>query len=333
MSCACSVCILHISGFTCTSFKMNFTPLDPQFLLDRLRPPSGPARIVLDTDTFNEIDDQFAVVYALLSPERISVEALHAAPFHNPRSLGPADGMEKSYEEIHRLLARLHDVVIPGEAFVKRGSTEWLPTDRRPVRSIAADDLIERAMAAPLEDPLYVVAIGAITNVASALLLEPKIRHRIVLLWLGGHARHWPDTREFNLRQDPAASRVVLDCGVPLVRFPCMGVVSHLHTTLPEMAAHVKGRGAIGDYLFQIYSEYHADQFAYSKQIWDLAPLGWLVDPEWAQMEIVSSPRLSDAITWEFDEGRHPVSCARHVDRDGIFRDLFEKLDTAASDR
>ncbi len=310
---------------------MDFEPLDPKFLLDRLRPPSGKVRIVLDTDTFNEIDDQFAVVYALLSPELMDVEALHAAPFHNSRSSGPGDGMEKSFEEILRLLARLPSVDSSKEGFVRRGSTEWLPSNRKPVESEAAFDLIERALASPPDDPLYVVAIGAITNVASALLLEPEIRRRIVLLWLGGHARHWPDTREFNLRQDPGASRVVLDSGVPLVRFPCMGVVSHLHTTQPEMAEHVKGQGAIGDYLFQIYSSYHADQFAYSKQIWDLAPLGWLVNPSWAQMELVSSPRLTDSITWEFDESRHTVSCARHIDRDGIFRDLFSKLDLAAS--
>lgn len=310
---------------------MGFTPLDSQFLLDRLRPPSGPVRIVLDTDTYNEIDDQFAVVYALLSSERMEVEALHAAPFHNSRSSSPGDGMEKSYEEIQRLLARLPAIDSSREGFVRRGSTEWLPCDGTPVESEATSDLIERAMSSSLDDPLYVIAIGAITNVASALLLEPEIRRRIVLLWLGGHARHWPDTREFNLRQDPAASRVVLDCGVPLVRFPCMGVVSHLHTTQPEIAEHVKGRGAIGDYLFQIYNEYHADQFAYSKQIWDLAPLGWLVNPKWAQMELVSSPRLTDTISWEFDESRHTVSCARYVDRDGIFRDLFTKLNLAAS--
>ena len=312
---------------------MHFPPLDPQFLLDRLQPPSGPVRIVLDTDTYNEIDDQFAVVYALLSPERIKVEALHAAPFHNRRSSGPGDGMEKSFEEIQRLLARLPGVDATQEAFVKRGSTSWLPNSGAPVESDATVDLIERAMASPPEDPLYVVAIGAITNVASALLLEPEIRSRIVLVWLGGHARHWPDTREFNLRGDPAASRVVLDCGVPLVRFPCMGVVSHLHTTLPEMAEHVQGKGAIGDYLFQIYIDYHDDHFAYSKQIWDLAPLGWLVNPDSADMEIVSSPRLTDSITWAFEESRHRVSCARYVDRDGILRDLFAKLDLAASRR
>lgn len=45
---------------------------------DRLRlltPPTGKVRAVLDTDTFNEIDDQFAVVQMLLSPERIDLEA------------------------------------------------------------------------------------------------------------------------------------------------------------------------------------------------------------------------------------------------------------------
>ena len=207
------------------------------------------------------------------------MEALHAAPFHNSRSSGPGDGMEKSFEEIHRLLARLPSIDMPRDAFVMRGSTKWMTDSETPVESDATADLIERALASPLDDPLYVVAIGAITNVASALLLEPAIRQHIVLLWLGGHARHWPDTREFNLRQDPVSSSIVLDCGVPLVRFPCMGVVSHLHTTLPEMTAHVMGKGAIGDYLYQIYCDYHADQFAYSKQIWDLAPLAWLVNP------------------------------------------------------
>jgi purine nucleosidase len=61
-------------------------------------------RMVLDTDTYNEIDDQFALVHALLSPQRVQLEAIYAAPFHNDRSRGPGDGMHKSFEEIHRML-------------------------------------------------------------------------------------------------------------------------------------------------------------------------------------------------------------------------------------
>ena len=64
--------------------------------------------MVLDTDTYNEIDDQFALVYALLCPEKLNVEAVYAAPFTNDRSTRPGDRMEKSYEEILRLLERLH---------------------------------------------------------------------------------------------------------------------------------------------------------------------------------------------------------------------------------
>ena len=60
----------------------------------RLDPPSGPVRMVLDTDTYNEIDDQFALAYALLSPERLDVEAVYAAPFTASRSSGPGDGMQ-----------------------------------------------------------------------------------------------------------------------------------------------------------------------------------------------------------------------------------------------
>ena len=79
-------------------------------------------RMVLDTDAFNEIDDQFAVAYALLAKDRISLEALYAAPFFNSNSSGPADGMEKSYEELIQILKRLGQE--PG-GLVFRGSSSY----------------------------------------------------------------------------------------------------------------------------------------------------------------------------------------------------------------
>ena len=117
-------------------------------------------------------------------------------------------------------------------------------------------------------DPLYIVSIGAITNVASALLLEPKIAENVIVVWLGGHAFHWPDTREFNLKQDVNAAQVIFDCGVPVVLIPCQGVASHLITTLSEMEKHIKGYGKIGDYLYEIFEELHDDHFAFSRVIW-----------------------------------------------------------------
>ena len=41
---------------------MNFPTLTHAQLLERLAPPSDKVRVVLDTDTYNEVDDQFAVI-------------------------------------------------------------------------------------------------------------------------------------------------------------------------------------------------------------------------------------------------------------------------------
>ena len=140
------------------------------------------------------------------------------------------------------------------------------------MESDAARDLIAKAMARSVEDePLYVVAIGAITNVASAILLEPEIIRRIVVVWLGGNAFHWPNTYEFNLWQDVQAARVIFDCGVPLVQIQVMGVCSHLHTTIPEIERYVAGQGAIGDYLGGDCQELPRRSFRWSKVIWDIA--------------------------------------------------------------
>ena len=82
--------------------------------------------------------------------------------------------------------------------------------------------------------------------------MKPEIIERIVVVWLGGHALNWPHTREFNLKQDVPAAQLVFDCGVPMVMLPCMGVTSHLQTTIAELEAYVSGQGEIGDYLVEI---------------------------------------------------------------------------------
>ena len=303
---------------------MNFPKLSDSLRLARLQPPTGQVRMVLDTDTYNEVDDQFALVHALLSPERLRVEAIYAAPYYNNRSSGPADGMEKSYEEIHRLLEKLQ---WPTRDFVYRGATAYLDPHLQPQESAAARDLIARALASPDDDPLYVVAIGAITNVATAVLLEPKIIEKIVVVWLGGHALHWPHTREFNLKQDVPAARLLFDCGVPFVLIPCMGVVSHLHTTIPELEAYVAGRGAIGDYLVEIVKGYHDDHRGWSKVIWDISTIAYLLNERWTPSHLVHSPVLTDQVTWSVDQSRHLIRYVHFIERDPIFSDLFTKLE------
>jgi inosine-uridine nucleoside N-ribohydrolase len=305
---------------------MVFPSIADGVRLERLNPPKEKVRMVLDTDTYNEIDDQFAVTYALLSPEKLDVEALYAAPFHNPRSSGPADGMEKSYQEILRLLDRLS---IAPDGLVHKGSTAFLENDEEPQTSDAADDLIRRAHRSG-DGPLYVVSIGAITNIASAILKDPGIIEKIVVVWLGGQPSRWPIASEFNLSQDIHAARVMLNSGVPLVLTPCLGVASHLLTTLVELEKHIKGKGAIGDYLFETFRAYHDDHYAYAKEIWDLAPVAWLLNAHWVPSRVVTSPVLTEEQTWEIDPSRHSIREALIVFRNLVFADLFSKIDANA---
>ncbi|MDI9604143.1 MAG: nucleoside hydrolase [Bacteroidota bacterium] len=307
-----------------TSFCQDFPRINEVDRLSRLNPPTGKIRMVLDTDTYNEVDDQFALAYALLSPEKLKVEAVYAAPFHNSRSEGPADGMEKSYQEILRLLEFMN---VPSEGFVYRGSTGYLQDIKQPIRSEAALDLVSKALASSPEEPLYVVTIGCITNIASAILIEPGIINNIVVVWLGGNGLDWPTQREFNLMQDVLAAQVVLNSGVPLVITPCRPVVSHFHTTLPELAHYLKGKNSLSNYLYEIVAGYNAQNLdAWSKEIWDVVAIAWLVNPAWVPTNLVHSPILTDQVTYSKDSARHFIRMATSLNRDAIFRDLFAKL-------
>jgi purine nucleosidase len=287
-------------------------------VLGSLHRPGTRLRAVLDTDTYNEIDDQFAVAYAMAA-HCIDLEAIYAAPFHNSRSTGPEDGMRKSYDEIGRIISR-----IGGGPPVLKGSPRFLESASRPVHSDAAADLVERAMAS--SGPLYVMAIAAITDVASALLLEPRIMDRIVVVWLGGQPSSWHTASEFNLAQDRFASQALFDSGVPLVQIPCKNVAEHLRITMPELDHHLAGRGGLCDYLLSITREYMSERSAMSKVIWDIAAVAWLKNPDWVPSHIVHSPILTSSLTYSLDASRHLIRQAIDVDRDAIMNDLYETI-------
>jgi hypothetical protein len=306
-------------------FTGNGTQLSVETRLQMLAPRQGRLRCVLDTDTYNEIDDQFALVQMILSPERLDLQAIYAAPFYNDRSSGPGEGMELSYQEILRLLERLD---VQPEGLVHRGVAEYVGAQKVAQKAEAVDDLIARARAGSSDHPLYVVAIAAISNIASALLLAPDIVDKIVVVWLGGSALEWPNQQEFNLKQDVGGGQVLFDSGVPVVNVPCMGVVSHLHSTVPEIERYVEPHGEIGKFLAMRFKEYaeDGDYLGWSKEIWDMAPVGWLLDAAWAPSVLVPTPILTDNTTYSVDRNRHPMRYVTYIRRDPILKDFFLKL-------
>ncbi|MCL1969822.1 MAG: nucleoside hydrolase [Bacteroidetes bacterium] len=296
-------------------------------LLRRLNKPSGIVDAVIDTDTWNEVDDQYALSFLIKSDEKIRLKAIYAAPFLNRKSSSPADGMEKSYDEILHIISLLERDYL--KSIVKKGSRTFLPSETEPVDSPAARDLAERAMNYSPDNPLYIIAIRAITNIASALLINSEILNRIVIVWLGGHAHFWPDTKEFNMMQDVAAARIILGCGVALVQLPCMGVVSAFTVSGPELEYWLKGKNKLCDYLVQYTVESAIKDGGlpnWTRVIWDVTTVGWLLNNNYMQDYLVPSPIPQYDHHYGFDPNRHFIRYVYHIERDRLFKALFECL-------
>lgn len=301
--------------------------IDNAKLIRRLEKPKGKIDVVIDTDTYNEIDDQFAIAYLIKSDEKLNLKAIYAAPFYNSKSTGPRDGMEKSYQEIMNILTLMEREDL--KQYVYKGSCEYMASETEPVISDAAKDLAERAMKYTEENPLYVIAIGAITNVSSALLLNPEIKNRIVLIWLGGNAINWPHNREFNLYQDVAGARIVFGCGVPLVQLPCMGVVSAFTTSGPELEYHLRGKNKLCDYLIDVTAQEALECYGgstWTRPIWDVTAVAWLLDGDFEEDSLIHSPIPEYDDRYAFDDNRHFIKYVYYINRDNLFADLFAKL-------
>ena len=298
-------------------------------ILKQLKFKKGKIKAILDTDTYNEIDDQFALVQMLFSKEKIEAQSINAAPFSmNNRSDNPKKGMELSYDEIIRLLEKIN---FKKNNFVFKGSTKYVGFEKKPINSPAADNIIKSALKCSEENPLYVIAIGAISNIASALLKEPKIIKKIVIVWLGGNALYWPQNSEFNLKQDIGGAQVLFDCGVSLVMIPCKGVTSHLISTVPEIEKYIEPHGQIGKFLAMRFKEYNNIHKGWSKEIWDMAAVGYVLNENWAPTNIIPSPILLNDMGWSSNKNRHPIKIVYEIKRDPILKDFIKKLENFVS--
>lgn len=296
-------------------------------LIKRLEKPKNKVDVVLDTDAFNEIDDQFALAYLIQSSEKLTLKAVYAAPFDNHHSNGPKDGMERSYDEIFKVYKLLKETRFNEVTF--KGSTEFLMNKENYQDSDAVNDLIERSKKYSKENPLYVIGIAAATNIASAIIKDPTIVDRIVILWLGGLSYDWHDNRSFNSGQDVIAAQVLLDAKVPLVQFPGKGVIDHFTTTGPELEYWLKGKNDFCDYMIEKTEEEAKITYGgkvWSRAIWDVVPVAWLLDGEFMLDKLVPSPIMQVNHYYSNDPRRHFIKYVYSVNRDNLMNDLFEKV-------
>lgn len=279
-------------------------------------------KVIVDTDAYNEMDDQFSILYALCS-DRMEVIALNAAPFDNDRAKDFEDGMVKSYEELMRLTALLPD----GDSIpVFHGSRKPIEKTGHPAPSPAAENIISEALASA--ETVYILTLGAATNVASALLMDPRIAEKICVIWLGSTSLDKPDVREFNLAGDYAAGQVLLNSGCTVLLCPAFDVTCVLEADLAELTS-LNGVNPHGTYLAELTREFYRQAGSpqdWKRVIWDIAAPAILADPGCAEMEIVTAPVFTDSFTYAFDKTRHDMILLKKLDRDAVFKGCFDTL-------
>ena len=295
-----------------------------------LSAPNRKVDVILDTDAYNEIDDQFAIGYMLKKTEKFNVRGICAAPFTNEKAENAEEGMEKSYNEILKLLSLMEMDEL--SSIVYKGSRRYMPDESTPVDSEAADFMAQLANEYSPDNPLYIVAIGAITNVSSAILKNPAMKENCVIVWLGGHAPEMGfSVGEFNMWQDVAGARILFGCGIPLVQLPCNGVVEAFATTGPELNYWLKGKNALCDYLVE-NTEAAANSYAsgkpWSRPIWDVCAVAWLANTSWQFMreKLIHSPIPEYDGHYAFDDHRHFIKYVYRINRDNLFEELFTVL-------
>lgn len=275
---------------------------DMSRILEHLRSPEK-KNLILDTDTYNEIDDQFAIAYAMLA-DNVNLLALTAAPFRNYRADTPAKGMELSYQE----MIKIRDMVDPdGKMNIPcyRGSDRYIPNVITPVRSEAAENIVR--IVKETDGIVYVAVIGAFTNLASALLIDPSIMDKVVVLMVGANSFEHVDCNEFNLEQNRSAARVIFECGVPVIVLPAFGGTECLKTTNAELEFYLRGKaGKLGDYLCALMREAEGapegdDNLCTTKEriIWDLAAIAVLRGAdEWTGLKTVPQMTITADGKW-----------------------------------
>ena len=290
--------------------------------------PQGEIDVILDTDTFNEVDDQFAISLMLRTSAKFNVKAITAAPFFNEKASSPADGMKKSYNEIIKLLklAEKPDLIDK----VYKGSDGYLVDEKTYVESAAADIIVNTAKQYTPENPLYVIGIGAITNIASAIIKEPEIAENIVVVWLGCNAVYLSDNYEFNVRQDVAAARAVFNSKCPLILFPCKGVTDVCRTTGTDLKFWLSGKDSLCDYLVKYtakQAEKEAKTKAWGRVIWDVVTIVWFLRGEAFDSELIKVPTPGYDHKWHpATEKSKTIRCITHIDADTVFDELYSRL-------
>ncbi len=287
---------------------------------------SAPLRVILDCDTANEIDDQFAIAYALGSPA-LDVRGVISVQNTLIHGTGSVERYQEEAERVVALCGRGADVPC------LRGAARPMETRETPVPSAGLDFLIAEAR----RGPLTIIATGPITDVASLLLLAPEVRENLRVVWLGGFADAPTYTRwrlgELNGRADIAAWRVLFAQPVSLLQLPGWPGVAKLVVEYGPYVAELRAMGRpVATYLADISAAWRERREALGhgpqrrKILWDVANVAAVIAPAAVTVTPTATPTLDVAGAHDFDRPGRTVDVVTDLDAAWILADLRAAL-------
>lgn len=298
-------------------------------------------RVIIDTDCDCEADDQFAVLHHLMTP-KIDVVGIVAEHFADRFGEGSE---ESSYKEIKKVLnlAGMEDKVP-----VYHGCSHALQDESTPNPSEAAEFIIQEALKDD-DRALFIAGQGALSNVASAYLMNPAIKDRLTLIWIGGGT--YPNGEsEFNLENDVNAANVVFGSGMEIWQVP-KNLYSKMYVPLSVLYEKVYPCGEIGKYLVEHIQDANArfldwiKRPGYTKgaaaasypggEMWilgDSPTVGLIMFDERYSYHTAKAPRFHADGTYEYLETENTIRVYDEIDREFIMDDFYAKINYYFSD-
>lgn len=292
-------------------------------------PESKKIRVIVHTDCKNEADDQYALAHHLMTPKFI-VKGIVAGHFNfNSREYGDGNTAQASFDEVNKVLD-LMDVV--GFCPVAKGAEFPLSDEKTPIHSAGAELIIAEAMKDD-ERPLFIAMQGAVTDLAAAILIEPRICERMTAIWIGG-GDYPKGGWEFNLINDVAAANVIMKSTMDVWQVP-MSTYKQMAVSLAELQDRVMPYGKIGNYLFKQMVEFNikCSQIHWPHgEIWGLgdSPTISLLLEEAERtdsFDLINAPTISyEDQTYDFSTENRPIRVYKHVDSRIAMEDFYAKL-------
>ena len=290
-------------------------------------------RLLVYTDCANEADDQYALAHALMTP-KVDVVGIIAAHFNAvtqfpDTGIEPASTASLSYRKIERVLDKMN---LTGQYPLAKGSELPMEAEDKPIDNEAVRMIIDEAMKSD-DRPLFIGCQGAITDLASAILIKPEICDRMTAIWIGG-AEYPQGGNEFNLMQDIKAANILFSSQMPLWQIPS-NVYKTLSVSLAELQYKVEPCGDIGKYLFENMLKKN-DQMRYFPEwphgeLWGLGDQGVLAVlmqevQRTDNYKMIKAPYIREDMTYDLEEDNREIRVYDSVDVRLILEDFFCKL-------